>query len=368
MSRIVENKCIYRDGNYNSFPSVARMRDGRLIVVFRQAENSLKKYGAVTHVDPSSKVVSMISSDEGKSWGPVADVYDDEMGEQDPCVTCLSDGTLVCTFFRWKVVPIADKAVLGEAYGYYGRDIFGKWSAVHVGTACVRSTDCGKSWEGPYHFPAADFQGPFALRGNIVELPDGRLLAPLYGAKKFGELSRCVVMGSSDKGLTWAKVGEVPGDPAKHFLEPFLYRAPSGRLDILMRTQADWKNVPFDETYRSLHVASSEDEGRSWSDPIPTGLFCPNPIHMLPLGGKRSLASYGQRRDPKGIQFLTVDAEAPRFEDSCAGYARQSADGDLGYTSAVELRDGTVLIAYYMTDENSCACIGATILEVGNDA
>jgi Predicted neuraminidase (sialidase) len=368
MLRIAEDRIIYRDDNYNSFPSLARMADGRIIAVFRQADNSLRKYGKVTHVDPSSRVVAVFSSDEGRSWSRPSSVYDDEMGEQDPCVTSLADGSLICTFFRWRVVPIKDKALLGEAYKYYGRDIFDRWSAVHVGTACVRSADCGATWEGPYHFPGAGFQGPLALRGNVVELPGGRLLAPLYGAKRFGELSRCVVMGSDDGGRAWAPAGEVPGSPNLHFLEPFLYRAPSGRLDILMRSQADWKGVDFDTTYRNLHAASSLDGGATWSTPAPTGLFCPNPIHLLPLGDGRALASFGQRRDPKGIQFLVVDAEHPRLDDSLATYARRSADGDLGYTSALRLKDGSVLVAYYMTDEESRAYIGATALEDVKDA
>jgi sialidase-1 len=364
VTRIVEDRQVYKDDNYNSFPSVARMGDGRLIIVFRQADNSLKRYGKVTHVDPSSRVVSMVSSDEGRTWGKVSAVYDDEMGEQDPCVTCLRDGTLVVTFFRWKVVPLAEKASLGKAYDYYGRDIFDKWSAVHVGTSCVRSRDCGATWEGPYHLAPTGFEGSCALRGNIVEEPDGRLLAPLYGTKKFGELARCLLMGSSDQGKSWKPVGEVPGSRRLNFLEPFLYRAPSGRLDILMRTQADFKKHEFDKTYRRLHVASSSDGGASWTRPRASGLFCPNPVHVLPLGDGRILLSYGQRREPKGIQFLMTDAERPRYKDRSALYARHAEDGDLGYTSAIRLYDGTAMIAYYMTDKDSSACIGATIVKV----
>jgi hypothetical protein len=358
----MENRQVFKNDLYSTFPSLARMRDGRIIILFRQADNSLKRYGAVTHVDPSSRIVSMISADEGASWGPATIVYDDEMGEQDPCVTCLSDGTLICTFFRWRVVPIAEKASLGAAYAYCGRDIFGIWSAVHVGTSCMRSTDDGRSWEGPAHIAPTGFEAPMALRGNIVELPGGRLLAPLYGGKKFGELSRCLVMGSQDRGLNWMPIGEVPGDPEHHYLEPFLYRAPSGRLDMFMRTQTDFRKFPFDETYRNLHVASSRDDGATWTDPKPTDLFCPNPAHILPLPGGKVLLSYGQRRAPKGIQYAVSDAENPVFSDRTARYARHATDGDLGYTSALVLADGRILIVYYVTDEDSGTSIGATVL------
>ncbi len=366
--KVLENRQVFKNDQYNTFPSLARMRGGRIILVFRQAENSLARYGAVTHVDPSSRVVSMISDDEGQSWGPVTEVYNDEMGEQDPCISCLSDGTLICTFFRWKVVPIAEKESLGPSYAYCGRDIFGIWSAVHVGTSCMRSLDDGASWEGPWQIAPTGFEAPMALRGNIVELPGGRLLAPLYGGRRFGELSRCLVMGSDDRGQSWTPVGEVPGDPEHHYLEPFLYRAPSGKLDILMRTQTDFKKFPFDETYRNLHVASSGDDGVTWTKPEAAGLFCPNPAHVLPLPGDRILLSYGQRRAPKGIEYLVTDAENPEYRDELASYARYAVDGDLGYTSAVLLADGDVMIVYYVTDEDSGTSIGATILREDNNA
>lgn len=359
---------ICKNNMYNTFPSLARTGDGSIILVFRQADNSLERYGAITHVDPSSRIVSMISRDEGKTWGPAMTVYDDEMGEQDPCITCLSDGTLICMFFRWKVVPIGAKDSLRPSYAHCGRDIFGIWSAVHVGTSCVRSLDGGLSWSEPVHLAPTGFEAPMAHRGSVVELPDGTLLAALYGARHFGELSRCLIMESRDRGSSWTPRGEVPGSGEHHFLEPFLYRAPSGRLDLYMRTQTDFKKFPFDETYRPLHVARSADEGFTWSDPEATDLFCPNPVHILPLPERRILASWGQRRTPKGIQYLATDAEHPHFSDAIAGYARHATDGDLGYTSSILLKDGRIMLVYYVTGEDSGTGIEATLLREGEHA
>lgn len=355
---------IVKDGMYNSFPSIARTGEGKLAMVFRQAENSLRKYGKVTHVDPSSRVALVTSEDEGETWSPVRVIYDDEMGEQDPCLTCLSDGTLICTFFRWRVVPVEDKHLLGEAFKYYGRIVFDTWAAVHVGTVCIRSQDHGKSWEGPYKLEPTGFEGPAAMRGNIVELPDGKLLAPLYGTKKLGEMSRCLIVASEDQGRTWYPQGQIPGKEGHHFLEPFLYRAPSGRLDIFMRTQLDFFKLPFDQTYLNLHVSSSHDDGAVWTTPEPSPLFCPNPVHVLPVDDGQVLVSFGQRKDPKGIEALITDAETPVVRDSDRVMVRPAEDGDLGYTSAVRLHDGTALVVYYMTDAEQEACIGATKVEL----
>ncbi|MCK9287701.1 MAG: sialidase family protein [Sphaerochaetaceae bacterium] len=354
---------LVKDGLYNSFPSVTRAHDGSIILVYRQADNSLKTYGAVTHVDASSRIAMKISRDNGASWSDSTVIYNDEMGENDPCINTLSDGTLICTFFRWKVVPKEEKASLGEAFTYFGRILFDRWAAIHVGTSCIRSSDNGKTWDGPWHFSTEGYQGPAAMRGNVVELPDKTLCAPLYAVKRFGQLSRCLIVQSKDKGKTWNFLGEIPSLNGHHFLEPFLYRAPSGRLDILMRTQLDFFTLPFDETYKNLHTSSSFDGGVTWNTPEPTNMFCPNPVHMLSLDDNRVMATFGQRRDPKGIEALITDSEHPIFSDSGVFQIRPAVSGDLGYTSAVLLDHNTSLIVYYMTDVDNDACIGATVME-----
>ncbi|MDD2407034.1 MAG: sialidase family protein, partial [Sphaerochaetaceae bacterium] len=82
---------LVKDGLYNSFPSVTRAHDGSIILVYRQADNSLKTYGAVTHVDASSRIAMKISRDNGASWSDSTVIYNDEMGENDPCINTLSD-------------------------------------------------------------------------------------------------------------------------------------------------------------------------------------------------------------------------------------------------------------------------------------
>lgn len=360
-----KHSILVKDEYYNSFPSIVRAADGALVMVYRQAQNSLKAYGAITHVDVTSRVMLKTSHDEGLTWSDSRVIYDDEMGEQDPCISSLSDGTLLCTFFRWRVVPKEDKDLLGEAFNYFGRIIFDRWAAVHVGTLCIRSFDNGVTWDGPWHFSCPEYQGSLALRGNIVELGGGRLLAPLYGVKRFGELARCLVMASDDRGTSWHLLGEVPAVKGHNFLEPFLYKAPSGRIDILMRTQLDFHKIPFNETYKNLYVSSSTDEGKTWSIPEETDLFCPNPVHVLPLSNDKVCVTYGQRRDPKGIEGLYTDAEQPVYSDTAKFSIRPSESGDLGYTSAVILQDGQILVVYYMTDaEDGDTCIGATVMEV----
>jgi len=358
----VHKKLLVKDGLYNSFPSITRAHNGNLITVYRQAENSLKKYGKISHVDPSSRIAMIVSTDEGETWSEPKIIYDDEMGEQDPCVFTLSDGMLICTFFRWKVVPLAEKDQLGPAYAHVGRVVFDTWAAVHVGTMCIRSFDHGESWDGPYPLEPTGFESPMAMRGNIVELPGDRIAAPLYGCEKFGGMSESMLMASDDRGQHWFPLGKPPANGEFHFVEPFLHQAPSGRLDMLMRTHRDYRKYPFDETYCNLYVSSSHDMGVQWTPVRETSLFCPNPVYLLPVDDDQVCVTFGQRRDPKGICGYLTQREEPLFDDALCHYIVPSESGDLGYTSAVQLRDGRVLVVYYITDEEEDACIGAAVV------
>ncbi len=363
--KIIENKTLIKNGDYNSFPSIVRAANGNLVLVFRQADNSLKKYGKITHVDPSSHVSMIVSEDDGATWSEARVIHNDDLGSQDPCLNCFDDGMLICSFFQWKVVPLDRKDELGEEYKYHGREVFDRWAALNIGTACMRSFDNGKSWEGPWSMEPMGLDGSTALRGNIIELPSKRLLAPLYAVKHFGEMTQCFIVSSDDRGKSWKLYGEVPGDSEHYFLEPFLYNHPdSGRLDIFMRTQRDFRKFDFDETYLPLYTATSFDDGVSWNQPRATDLFCPNPIHALNISEDRLFLSYGQRREPRGIEALLADSRKLDMNPKNVVMVRPSESGDLGYTSSVLLNDGTVLLVYYMTDEDESTCIGCTRVEV----
>jgi hypothetical protein len=60
------------------------------------------------------------------------------------------------------------------------------------------------------------------------------------------------------------------------------------------------------------------------------------------------------------VPRTVTDAETPVLHDADRVMVRPAEDGDLGYTSAVGLHDGTALVVYYMTDAEQEACIGAT--------
>jgi hypothetical protein len=101
----------------------------------------------------------------------------------------------------------------------------------------------------------------------------------------------------------------------------------------------------------------SDDGGRTWSQPLRTPIWG-YPPHLLRLRDGRVLCTYGHRREPLGVQAVVstdggqswdVDHRAVLRAD---GETRRRGDResrDLGYPVSVELRDGSIYTAYYLT-------------------
>jgi hypothetical protein len=134
--------------------------------------------------------------------------------------------------------------------------------------------------EVPFDLPNIDFYGSSddvghshaaaRLHRRIIELPNGDLLATLYGLLQGDNTpcpyqpkmmkSRSMLVRSSDKGQHWKLISTIAVDPkagTEGMGEPVLCRVSkgpnAGRLICFMRTG------------RALHEAISDDEGATWS-------------------------------------------------------------------------------------------------------
>ncbi len=369
--KILEHKTIYRDGEYVAFPNLARLQNGQIICAFRHARERQKEYGRVTHVDPTAKDVFIVSPDGGRSFDPALHVIlDDEMSEQDPCVNVLSDGRIIVTYFRWQLVPLGKGAETwgADAFSRYGRTLHGQYDCYPHGASYSISDDNGQTWR---HMPPLHMEGvPSAggVRGNIVELPDGALLMPFYGALHLDELSRAGLIRSDDRGETWYHYSVMGLDAAreKNYLEPGIYRTESGRLVGLFRTQTDYTKpgVDFDDTYLNLHIAVSGDNGKTFG-PVQEieGLWGSSPFHALRLQSGRVLVTYGYRRAPYGIRARLCNSELTDLAGAEELILRDDGpNGDLGYPNAIQLDNGDILVTYYISGPDGIRTIDVTRL------
>ena len=369
--RIISHETIYRDEEYVAFPNLAKLPDGRIVCAFRHAKERQKEYGRVTHVDPTAKLVYLVSNDNGKSFDKELNVIlDSERSDQDPCVNVLSDGRIITTYFQWELVPMGQGAAKwGETdFARYGRTLHDKYDCFHIGIAYSISDDCGKTWK---HYPILRMEGlPICsgVRGNIIELDDGSLLMPFYGCLNYGEANRVGLLKSTDRGESWSHLSVMAFDPEheKQYLEPNIFRTKSGRIIGLFRTQSDFlkPGVKFDETYLNLHISVSDDNGATFH-PVEEIENCwtSSPVHALQLQSGKVLLSYGYRKEPYGIRIRVCNGELADIDQSEEIILRDDApNGDLGYPHAIQLDNGEILVSYYISDPDGIRTIALTRL------
>ncbi|MCL2478483.1 MAG: glycoside hydrolase [Treponema sp.] len=357
--KIIERKTIYRDGEYVSFPNLAWIDENELACFFRHAMERQKTWGNYSHIDPTAKDVFIVSTDDGKTFGnAMHTVLYDQMSEQDPCATVLQNGRIIVSCFRWQIVPEGDgEKIWGkELYGRYGRTRKSFWDSFNIGFSVNISDDRGASWRSlPVIKPEGYIAGS-AVRGNITEMPDGSLLMPFYGAKYIGGLSACGLVRSTDLGETWKFYSETACDPQKNFLEPNLFRTKSGRLFTLIRTQTDFlkPGVDFEDTYLNMHISISEDEGKTFG-PVKeiSSIFASSPFHALQLKSGKVFISYGYRKKPFGIRGKICGSELEDLDTAPEIiFCSDAPNGDLGYPNAIQLKDGSILLSYYISGED----------------
>lgn len=143
----------------------------------------------------------------------------------------------------------------------------------HALLFCPYSDDAGRTWQGR---KAQPFEGLEAFAfGRVVELPDGTLLLPVWGAYDRQGVWGAGVLKSHDGGLTW---GEWRAIVREHGDETPIIRLPDGRLLALIRGYVNEPGRPF-------HVAHSRDGGDTWTPPIRVNLNGTSPsLHISAKG------------------------------------------------------------------------------------
>lgn len=331
---VLETRVISLDAqHYHGWPTVARARDGRLLVACSGGRDE--------HVCPFGRVDLFVSNDGGQTWSWPRTILDSDIDDRDAGILETAHGTLLVTTFT----SLAYEPVLATAEQKGGWDAakLRRWQAAHnrvgaelrqaeLGQWIIRSTDGGCTWSPPAPSLVNSPHGPIQLR-------DGRLL--YAGKELWTGQRRTGVCESHDDGRSWQWLAEIPvraGDSAAQYHELHAVECASGRLIVHVRNHNDANRG---ETLQ----CESGDGGKTWTAPHPIGVWG-LPSHLLRLQGGRVLMTYGYRRDPFGNQARVSDDEGRSWSEPLV----VSADGssvDLGYPSTVELPDGTLLSVWY---------------------
>jgi len=329
-ARIESIEAITRQpASYPAWATLARRRSGELVAAYSG--------GREAHVCPFGQVELMRSHDDGRTWSWPQVLMDTPIDDRDAGIVETPKGSLLVTTFT----SLAYEKVLSEAKGWPAERME-RWMSVQrattqaqrnslVGAWMLRSTDGGLTWSQPYRVPLTSPHGP-------VPLSDGRML---FAGKQYpSEVGGIEVWASSDDGLTWQRLAQIPtrpGDDAVQYHELHAVETADGRIVAHIRNH----NKTND---RETLQSESSDGGKTWSVPRAIGVWG-LPSHLLKLRAGRLLMSYSYRRPPRGNHARLSEDHGRTWSEQIV--LSDDGAGDLGYPSTVELPSGKLLTLWY---------------------
>lgn len=318
---------IQHDGGL--FPILAALPDGRILGVLRS--------GTGHHGIGRIELVS--SFDAGMTWSPGSTLVDTTWDDSNKAFGAMADGTVV---LLWHARLAYDE------HGWMGEDpVRSKLTQDRVWT--IRSLDGGWTWEQQRDLGIHGLANGSPY-GRVVEVGDGTILAAVYVSTPdaAGKLrSRSALVASTDRGVTWAERGTI----GSGFNETALHVLADRSLIAVMR----------EDVQMALHLARSNDGGRTWSAPRQVTGPSEHPADMARLADGRLLLAFGRRRPPYRIEAMvsrddgwTWEPMRLLFSPPLAGWTGEPRFIDLGYPSIAlvgEPGDRTGVIAWYVNPE-----------------
>ena len=252
----------------------------------------------------------MHSDDEGLTWSAPEVLVDTDADDRSPTILELDDGTLICTFFTYRLPRV----------------VYAKY---------MLSGDGGDTWTEPLDLPGKPEQTAFSS-GPAIQLADGTVVWEVEGNFDAEHGLHCIgTFRSADRGRTFELASLVTTD--HDLYEPTVAETEPGKLTMVIRREGD--------------MCFSDDGGLTWRYSGSTGwnLFDPHLLQMpngvLALfhgsytkGGIRVLLS------PDGGRTWRGPGEA---DGKPYGY---SVDPSVyGYCHPILLPDGTAYVVYLHT-------------------
>jgi hypothetical protein len=220
---------IVNDGLGNITPGLCRLADGRLLAVWCVGNNQA-----------DCKIIGSTSADDGKTWSASFDIAlpPADHTYTDTCVTALSDGTIVISFFDMD----NDFASSFEAKTIRG--------TVGVGLAFT--------WEAPVTITTTIVKS--ATSSYVVELQNGRLMLGIYDVTT----ARIRVVFSDDVALTWGDEVEITAaiEVGDSFNEINFVQQSNGTIIGILRND----NFPTPSRTGYWRTASI-NSGQAWTVP-----------------------------------------------------------------------------------------------------
>ena len=211
----------------------------------------------------------------------------------------------------------------------------------------TRSSDGGRSWSA-FEPEMRLFDGwtePYA-HGHLLQAKDGSWLLPVHGADSVGGTTYSTLASSSDEGRSWSRCGVIAAAADINYYETDLIRLEDGRLLAAIRTD----DPPF-----ATYQAYSDDDGGSWSEPQPTGFCGPTP-RLFRVRSGALICAY-RDRDPTrpGVSYSISEEGGQSWQ--FAGQLYEGTDWNCGYPDMVRLPSNEIFCVFYTSYDKGDAQI-----------
>jgi hypothetical protein len=344
-----------RRWGFHQFPALARLPDGRILLMFADAPDASESHG-----EPAP---AFVSSDDGASWQP----YTEEPPATRPhfSVSHVTNGEALivpsgryfdCDGARWVLPePVAVAQVYGTLYTYRCEDLPAEVQDYCRLLPALRHDPADAGW----HRESVDYDmgGRLAWRregSTLLPRPFFERAAIVYGDEvMFADYRARFAMDDGTvppKGCTWLMVSAdggrsfhrralVGGDLTGRDLmgEAALAATPAGDLVCVVRRS--------DQVQKPMGITWSRDAGRTWTpvaDLLEFGVF-PN---LQPLDSGVLVLSYGR----PGVHLaFSADGAGDLWDRHATIVTGDHGDvqrDSCGYTSLLRLSEDSCLLAY----------------------
>lgn len=352
-----KNFTLYDDVEYYaSFPKIVKTSSEIIVYYSIQNIEKLQAQELHSHYQPLLEYRYSISADNAETWThtdqpPALENVQDATR----ALVALEDGRLLDAIYRY--IPGTKKCYPNNAKIYH--------KTLNAAPLCEYPIPQCEFLKSNYLWdirPTADGSLLAAAYGYKPEIPDTFLEGKQFNEKwpqDYTTLEMAFFKGTPD-GKNWQYLSRIENNHAWGMAEPNILAFPNGRVVVMIRAewhrslrdilpdQAHGNDRSFDGYGYYLYQAQSSDGGKTWSEPVNTGIWG-HPAYLLQLDSGAVLMVYGHRRPPYSVRAILSYDQCRTWDISTMKTLRNFDQDhmDMGYPVAVQLDDGNILCTYY---------------------